>query len=104
MRDFSCYVYMMTNRWNTVLYTGVTNSLERRTWEHKSVESHGFTHQYNANKLVYFEEYDQMRVAISREKQVKGWTRKKKAALVATKNPEWIDLWDEAGQPRYPMK
>ncbi|MHB0970312.1 MAG: GIY-YIG nuclease family protein [Thermoanaerobaculia bacterium] len=103
MRDDSFYVYMTTNRWNTVLYTGVTNNLERRIWEHASAENRGFTHKYNANRLVYFEEYDQIRLAIAREKQIKGWSRRKKNALVATTNPGWVDLWDEAGRPRYPM-
>jgi putative endonuclease len=94
----------MTNRWHTVLYVGVTNSLERRTWEHKSADNRGFTYQYNADKLVYFEEYNQVRLAITREKQIKGWTRKKKEALIAKMNTEWKDLWEEAGRPRVPPR
>jgi len=68
----SYYVYMMTNRWKNVLYTGVTNSLERRVWEHKNGTCGGFTKQYNCDRLVYFEEFDEIDQAIDREKQIKG--------------------------------
>ena len=86
------YVYMMTNRWHNVLYTGVTNSLERRVWEHKNGWLPGFTKKYNCHHLVYFEMYDSIEQAIAREKHIKGWVRAKKNALVATMNPEWKDL------------
>ncbi len=86
------YVYMLTNRWKTVLYTGVTNSLARRVWEHKHKLVPGFTKQYNCEFLVYFETYTEITQAIAREKQVKGWTRAKKNALIAKVNPAWNDL------------
>ena len=86
------YVYMLTNVKNTVLYTGVTNDLQRRVYEHKNKLIDGFTKKYNVNKLVYFEETTDVRSAITREKQIKGWVRIKKDALIATQNPEWKDL------------
>ena len=86
------YVYMLTNVKNTVLYTGVTNDLQRRVYEHKNKLIDGFTEKYNVNKLVYFEETTDVRSAITREKQIKGWVRIKKDALIATQNPEWKDL------------
>jgi len=98
----SYYVYMMTNRWKNVLYTGVTNSLERRVWEHKNGTCGGFTKQYNCDRLVYFEEFDEIDQAIDREKQIKGWSRSKKDALIARQNPERNDLaaeWYSAGGP-----
>lgn len=85
-------VYMMTNRWNNVLYTGVTNSLERRIWEHKHHAIEGFTKRYNCDRLVYIELHDRIDDAIRREKQIKSWSRAKKDALVNSMNPEWNDL------------
>jgi putative endonuclease len=98
----SYYVYMMTNRWHNVLYTGVTNSLERRVWEHKDGAVRGFTKQYNCDRLVYFEEFDEIDQAIECEKRFKAWSRAKKDALIAQQNPEWKDLaatWYSAGDP-----
>jgi putative endonuclease len=86
------YVYMMTNWNNKVLYTGVTNNLERRVYEHKNKLVKGFTSKYNINKLVYFDYTDNVNSAIAREKQIKGWARKKKDALINSFNPEWRDL------------
>lgn len=86
------WVYMTTNFRQTVLYTGVTNSLERRIWQHKNGVFAGFTKQYKCDRLVYFEEYSEINQAIGREKQIKGWTRAKKNALIATTNPDWNDL------------
>lgn len=86
------YVYMMTNSWKNVLYTGVTNSLEARVWQHKNGVISGFTKKYNCHYLVYLEIYEQISQAIAREKQIKGWTRAKKNALVNTTNPDWLDL------------
>ena len=86
------YVYLLTNKHNTVLYTGVTNDLRRRTYEHKNRLIEGFTKRYNIDKLVYFESTMDIREAIQREKQIKGWTRKKKDDLIATMNPEWNEL------------
>jgi putative endonuclease len=85
------YVYIMTNRSKT-LYTGVTNDLMRRVYEHKNKMVEGFTKKYNITKLVYFEETSDVQAAIDREKQIKGWLRAKKIALIESKNPEWMDL------------
>ena len=86
------YLYMMTNRSRVVLYTGITNSLVRRVWEHQNGDIEGFTKKYRVNRLVYYENFDDPRHAISREKEIKGWRRAKKNALVETKNPKWADL------------
>lgn len=86
------YVYIMTNDHNTVVYTGVTNDLERRVNEHKSGTIEGFTKQYNIKKLVYFEEYTQVKDAIAREKVVKKLSRANKNKLIAANNPDWRDL------------
>ena len=86
------YVYMMTNRSRVALYTGITNSLVRRVWQHQSGEIEGFTKSYKANRLVYYECFDDPRDAIAHEKEIKGWWREKKNALVETKNPKWTDL------------
>jgi putative endonuclease len=88
---------MMTNKWNNVLYTGVTNDLQRRLWEHRNLVGRGFTKRYNCNRLVYFEWYQDIRDAIARETQIKAWSRAKKDALIASLNPEWKNLsheWD----------
>ena len=87
----SYYVYIMTNKSRT-LYTGVTNDLKRRVYEHKHGLTPGFTSRYNIHALIYFEETPDVRAAILREKQIKGWLRSKKIALVNTLNPEWNDL------------
>ena len=88
------YVYMMTNKSRT-LYTGVTNDLQRRVFEHKSKLMVGFTRKYNLTRLVYYEVADDVLAAISREKQIKGWLRAKKVALIQSVNPEWKDLSGE---------
>jgi putative endonuclease len=85
------YVYIMSNRSGT-LYTGVTNDLARRVYEHKNKLILGFTAKYNITKLVYFEATDDVRTAIAREKQIKGWMRVKKVALIESVNPSWDDL------------
>ncbi|MEQ9552553.1 MAG: GIY-YIG nuclease family protein [Coleofasciculus sp. G3-WIS-01] len=85
------YVYMMTNRSKT-LYTGVTNDLYRRVYEHKQKLIPGFTQKYNINRLVYYEQTSDVREAIAREKQIKGWLRAKKIALIESANPQWRDL------------
>ncbi len=89
------YIYIMTNKYNTVLYTGVTNNLERRVGEHKSKKSSGFTAKYNVTRLVYFEEGLDVNIAIAREKQIKGWLREKKIELVESLNPNWRDLSED---------
>ena len=86
------YVYMLTNKNNNVLYTGVTNDLKRRLYEHKNKLVDGFTQKYNVYKLVYFEITNDVNSAIAREKQIKGWTRAKKNALIESKNSQWCDL------------
>ena len=86
------YVYILTNAYKTVLYTGVTNDLERRCFEHKQKLIKGFTQKYNIDKLVYFEEFDLIKIAIAREKQIKGYSRLKKIALIDAFNKEWIEL------------
>jgi putative endonuclease len=86
------YVYMMTNQSRVVLYTGITNSLTRRVWQHQSGDIEGFTKAYKVNRLVYYECFDDPRTAIAREKEIKGWRRAKKNALVEKMNPKWADL------------
>ena len=89
------YVYILSN-WNgKVIYVGMTNNLERRVNEHKSGEIEGFTKKYRVHKLVYFETMDDVRRAIEREKEIKGWSRAKKNALIAALNPDWHDLCEE---------
>jgi len=85
----------MTNKWNNVLYTGITNDLKRRVFEHKNKIIKGFTERYNINKLVYYEIYDDVYNAIQREKQIKSWSRKKKIELIKSLNPEFKDLYEE---------
>jgi putative endonuclease len=88
-------VYIMTNEHNTVIYSGVTNNLARRVYEHKNGSGGIFTKKYNVNKLVYYEVGDNVHAALAREKQIKGGSRKKKIDLVNSVNPEWKDLFDE---------
>jgi putative endonuclease len=83
---------MMTNRSRVVLYTGVTNDLKRRVWEHQHDTLKGFTKKYKTTCLVYHETYGDILDAIAREKEIKGWRRSKKNALVETLNPKWADL------------
>ena len=88
------YVYILTNRNNTVLYTGVTNNLIRRIYEHKhNADPNSFTAKYNIHKLIYFEETGDVHSAIEREKQIKSWSRDKKIALVHGTNPRFYDLY-----------
>ena len=89
------YVYIMTNKHNIVLYTGVTNDLKKRTWQHREKLVEGFTKRYNVTKLVYYEVSDDVRAAIAREKQIKGGSRQKKVDLVNSMNSGWRDLYDD---------
>lgn len=89
----SYYVYILTNKTTSVLYIGVTNDLIRRVYEHKNKLIKGFTSKYNVERLVYFENTGDITVAISREKQLKGWTRIKKEALIKNINPLWNDMY-----------
>ena len=91
------YVYMLTNKYNNVLYIGVTNNLERRLSEHKRKSFEGFTKKYNVNKLVYYEHTSDIKAAIEREKQLKGWTRRRKDELINKANPDWLDLAEKWG-------
>ena len=91
MRHF--YVYIMASK-SRVLYTGITNDIQRRTWEHKNDVIPGFTRDYRAHRLVYFESFKYVGNAIAREKHIKGWLRKKKTALIESVNPTWEDLSD----------
>ena len=86
------FVYILTNQNNTVLYIGVTNNLERRIYEHQKELVEGFTKRYQTHKLIYFEQTESVDDAIRREKQLKGWTRKKKESLINSRNPQWEDL------------
>jgi len=96
MRHQNYFVYILTNaNRHTVLYIGVTNSLERRASEHTLGLRSAFSRQYNAHKLIYFEAYPDPRTAIAREKQLKRWSRAKKEALIARRNPEWHDLFEQ---------
>ena len=90
------FVYIMTNKYNTVLYTGVTNDLMRRAWEHKEGSGSNFTSRYRITKLVYYESFENINLAIAREKQIKGGSSKKKIDLIVSLNPEWKDLYEEA--------
>ena len=86
------YTYLINNKNNTVIYTGMTNDIYRRMSEHKDGKPGSFTHRYNCNKLVYFEEFDSVLGAIEREKQLKAGSRAKKVALIHKDNPKWLDL------------
>jgi putative endonuclease len=90
------YVYIMASQSRT-LYTGVTNNLERRVLAHKRKLIPGFTREYNINSLVHFENFEDVRIAIRREKQIKGWLRAKKVALIIARNPAWKDLSESWG-------
>jgi putative endonuclease len=92
------YVYIMTNR-SRSLYTGVTNNLVRRVYEHQHKLVEGFTKKYNITILVYYEETSDVRAALAREKQIKGWLRAKKMALIESMNPNWDDLSREWSSP-----
>ena len=86
---------MLTNKHHTVLYTGVTNDLIRRVYEHKNhLDKGSFTAKYKVTKLVYFEETSDVRAALEREKQIKSWSRDRKTDLVFETNPHWVDLYD----------
>jgi putative endonuclease len=93
--DRQFYVYIMTNNYNTVPYTGVTNDLQKRVYEHKEKAVEGFTKKYHVIKLVYYEILRDAQSAIEREKQIKGGSRKKKLELIGGMNPQWKDLYED---------
>ena len=88
------FIYIMSNKTDTVLYVGVTNNLVRRVFEHKNHLVEGFTSKYNINKLVYFEQVNDVVSAIDREKQIKSWSRKRKEELILSINKDKVDLYD----------
>ena len=90
------YVYILTNKNLTVLYTGVTNDLVRRVYEHKNhLDQNSFTAKYKTTRLVYFEETTDVRSALEREKQIKSWSRERKTDLILSMNPQWWDLYNK---------
>jgi putative endonuclease len=89
------YVYIMTNQHNRVLYTGMTNDLQRRAYEHRTGRGGGFTSRYRVTKLVYYEIASDVNAAIAREKQIKAGPRQKKIDLIEGMNPEWADLYED---------
>ena len=93
--DKQYYIYILSNKLNTTLYTGVTNNLKKRAYEHKNNFIDGFSKKYNLHKLVYFEIFKDIENAIKREKQIKGGSRKKKIDLIQNRNPIWKDLYVE---------
>ena len=95
--DYHFYVYIMASPTGT-LYTGMTNNLIRRVREHKEGKTESFSKRYSCNKLVYYEHHQYVYNAINREKEIKGWKRSKKAALIKSKNPHWKDLYDDLKQ------
>jgi len=88
------WVYFMTNRPNGILYVGVTSDIARRAWEHRVGIVEGFTKRYGLKRLVYSEHYDDIAVAIQREKNIKHWSRAWKVKLILADNPNWNDLYD----------
>ena len=94
MRGQYC-VYIITNKPGTVLYTGVTNDLKRRIYEHRVKIAEGFSKKYNLGKLIYYETVENVNSAIAREKQIKDWSRRRKMELISGMNPHWQDLYDE---------
>ncbi len=89
------YVYLMANKNNTVIYTGVTGNLQKRVFEHKEGLTAGFTEKYNVKKLVYYQEFSDILDAIEKEKKIKAGSRKKKIDLIESVNPDWKDLFDD---------
>ena len=101
MRIHIYYVYILTNAYHNVFYTGVTNDLKRRCDEHKHKKIKEFTQRYNVNKLIYFEMFDFIDLAIAREKQIKGYSREKKIVLINQFNKDWSELYCD-GKIEYP--
>ena len=90
------YVYILSNCTNTAIYTGVTNDLIRRVYEHKNhADPKSFTSKYKVEKLVYFEETNDVKAALEREKQIKSWSRDRKTDLIFERNPHWVDLYNQ---------
>jgi len=96
MKEHIYFVYIMSSNSGT-LYIGMTNSIYRRALQHKKGEIEGFTAKYHCNRLVHYESFDDVHRAIGREKELKGWTRARKIALIESRNPRWIDLAEHWG-------
>ncbi len=94
-QNFQPAVYIMANRKNGAIYTGVTSDLPKRAWEHRESQTEGFTRRYGCKLLVWFEFHSTMEAAIAREKQIKGGSRKRKIALIEADNPDWFDRFAE---------
>ena len=99
-RDYDFWIYIVTNRNHSVLYIGLTNSLSRRTWEHREGTGANFPAAYRCNKLIYYEYYSDVNEAIARESQLKKWSRAKKVELINRLNPSWLDLGADVLQDR----
>ncbi len=93
--DRQYFVYIMTNKHNNVLYTGITNDLKRRVYKHKEKLLNGFTKKYNITKLIYYEVFDDPENAILREKQIKAGSRQKKIDLINSMNRKWLNLYEQ---------
>jgi len=91
MREYTFYVYIMASK-SRVIYTGLTNALSRRVFEHKTGRIPGFTQKYKVHRLVYFESWQYIRSAIAREKEIKHWIRQRRVELIESTNPRWEDL------------
>ena len=98
MNEKQFYVYIMTNEYHSVLYTGMTNDLVRRVYEHREKLNRGFTQRYNVDKLVYYEVFEEAFDAIDREKQIKAGSRLKKKQMINDMNEEWKDLWEDINE------
>jgi putative endonuclease len=98
-REHRYYVYILTSSSRRALYTGITNSMMTRLEQHRDAGPDTFVGRYKATRLVYYETFQDVRRAIAREKEIKGWSRKKKGELVASVNPEWADLSASWGKP-----
>ncbi len=94
MKPFGSYVYIITNKRNGTLYTGVTSNLQKRSWEHKEGAVDGFSKKYGLKILVWYEVHDDIEQAIIREKQIKKWNRKWKLRIIEEMNPDWKDLYE----------
>jgi len=99
MRDHNYFVYILASKRNGTLYTGITNDLTRRMWEHKSGYIKGFTDKYGVKSLVWFEHHTNVTHAIAREKRIKRWCRDWKLNLIENHNPNWADLADQLQEP-----
>jgi putative endonuclease len=102
MSQRNYWVYILANERRTVLYTGITNSLQARVWQHRNGFGSRFAHQYNATRLVHAEEFSDVREAIAREKQLKATSRRRKERLIEATNPEWCDYMAEERLPPRP--